>query len=164
MAGVPKIVDSPSQKGAGLARHQTLRYVGGTEGRVMLPHLYTQLASWWPLLSPPDAYQEDAYVVHALIQQALGRPPQSLLELGCGSGTLASHLPQDCACVLNDLSPDMLKVAQLGAKTVPKRSPRQPKNPPRRRHVGRSRIYEKPKKTQGNSMFLGSRDLACRGS
>ena len=78
----------------------------------MLPHLYTELASWWPLLSPPDAYQEDALVVHTLLQRALGHAPRSLLELGCGSGTLASHLPDGCARVLNDLSPEMLTVAQ----------------------------------------------------
>jgi len=77
----------------------------------MLPRLYTDFAAWWPLLSPPDAYSEDAVLVHTLLHQALGRPPRSLLELGCGSGTLASHLPDDIELVLNDLSPDMLKVA-----------------------------------------------------
>ena len=51
----------------------------------MLPRLYTELAPWWPLLSPPDAYTEDALVVYTLIEQTLGRRPRSLLELGCGS-------------------------------------------------------------------------------
>ncbi len=77
----------------------------------MLPRLYTELAPWWPLLSPPDAYTEDALVVYTLIEQTLGRRPRSLLELGCGSGTLASHLPPDLTVTLNDLSEDMLTVA-----------------------------------------------------
>jgi len=77
----------------------------------VLPRLYTDLASWWSLLSPPEAYYDDAVLVHTLLGQALKRPPASLLELGCGSGTLASHLPQDCEVVLSDLSDDMLALA-----------------------------------------------------
>lgn len=77
----------------------------------MTPRLYTELAPWWPLLSPPDAYAEDAQLVYALLEQALGRAPRSLLELGCGSGTLASHLPGAVELHLNDLSADMLQVA-----------------------------------------------------
>ncbi len=61
----------------------------------MLPHLYTDLAPWWPLLSPEDAYIDDAGLVHALVHDTLGRRPESILELGCGSGTLASHFPAD---------------------------------------------------------------------
>ncbi len=89
----------------------------------MLPRLYTDLAPWWPLLSPPEAYAEEARVYHALIAQALGRPPESLLELGCGGGTLASHLPPGLELVLNDLSPEMLAVAQA-------------RNPDHRTHQG----------------------------
>lgn len=77
----------------------------------MLPRLYTDLASWWPLLSPVEAYCDDAVLVHTLLAQALQRVPASLLELGCGSGTLASHLPRDCEVVLSDLSDDMLALA-----------------------------------------------------
>jgi len=77
----------------------------------MLPRLYTEFAPWWPLLSPPEAYMDDARVVHALLTSALGHPVRSLLELGCGSGTLASHLPDGIAIELNDLSADMLAVA-----------------------------------------------------
>ena len=77
----------------------------------MLPRLYTDLAPWWPLLSPPEAYCEDALVVHTLIARVLGREPRSLLELGCGSGTLASHLPASVTVALNDLSPEMMSVA-----------------------------------------------------
>lgn len=77
----------------------------------MLPRLYTELAPWWALLSPPDAYEADAQLVDALLCQALGRRPASLLELGCGSGTLASWLPESVALVLSDLSPEMLALA-----------------------------------------------------
>lgn len=77
----------------------------------MFLRLYTELAPWWPLLSPPDAYVDDAMAVHALIQQVLRREPRTLLELGCGSGTLASHLPPSVQVELNDLSPEMIAVA-----------------------------------------------------
>ncbi len=77
----------------------------------MLPHLYTDLAPWWPLLSPEDAYIDDAGLVHDLVHDTLGRRPESILELGCGSGTLASHFPADLHLALNDLSEEMLSVA-----------------------------------------------------
>lgn len=77
----------------------------------MLPRLYTDLAPWWTLLSPPESYIEDARLVHGLLCQALGRAPASLLELGCGGGTLASWLPPELALVLSDLSPEMLALA-----------------------------------------------------
>ncbi len=77
----------------------------------MNPRMYTELAPWWPLLSPVDAYADEASLYHALLAQVLERAPDSLLELGCGAGTLASHLPAELEVILNDLSPDMLAVA-----------------------------------------------------
>jgi SAM-dependent methyltransferase len=77
-----------------------------------LPKLYDQLASWWPLLSPPEDYAEEAafYAKHLL---ALGdQPARTLLELGSGGGNNASHLKTRFEVVLVDPSPGMLAVSR----------------------------------------------------
>ena len=54
--------------------------------------LYDELAAWWPLLSPPSDYEEEAafYAEHLL--RTVDRPPGSLLELGSGGGSNAFYL------------------------------------------------------------------------
>jgi SAM-dependent methyltransferase len=69
--------------------------------------LYGALAGWWPLLSPPEDRADDAAALQALIPGA-----RSLLEPGCGSGALVSHLPQDWDVVLVDRSPEMLTLSR----------------------------------------------------
>lgn len=68
--------------------------------------LYSDLAPWWPLISPPEEYVDEIPRLRA----ALG-PPGRLLELGSGGGHVASHLT-DFERTLVDLSPDMLAVSQ----------------------------------------------------
>lgn len=74
--------------------------------------LYTDLAQAWPLLVPPEAAEEDAHLALELLGQALGAAPASLLELGCGGGGLASHLPDHMDIVLTDLSEEMLALSR----------------------------------------------------
>ena len=69
--------------------------------------LYTELADWWPLLSPPSHYVEEAAALLPLLQPAAG---QTLLELGSGGGSLAFHLRKHFALTLTDVSPGMLAV------------------------------------------------------
>src|SRR5436853_7758390 len=78
-----------------------------------MPKLYTQLAAWWPLLSRPDDYLDEATFFHQLMA-ALGLPlTPTLLELGCGGGNNALHLKAHFAQVtLTDLSPQMLAVSR----------------------------------------------------
>ena len=47
-----------------------------------LPRLYSTLAEWWPILSPPEHYGDEAQLYCALLSEAIGRPLGSLLELG----------------------------------------------------------------------------------
>lgn len=77
------------------------------------PKLYSELAQWWPLLSPPDEYLEEAEFFRQTML-ASGLPPEpTLLELGCGGGSNAVHLKADFAHVtLTDLSPQMLEVSR----------------------------------------------------
>jgi SAM-dependent methyltransferase len=73
--------------------------------------MYSDLASWWPLLSPPSHYVEEAAFFRALLRAHRPRP-RTLLELGCGGGSLASNLKRDFSLTLTDLSPHMLAVCR----------------------------------------------------
>jgi SAM-dependent methyltransferase len=76
------------------------------------PKLYSDLAAWWPLLSPADEYAEEA-AFYALVLQAYSRDPvQSLLELGSGGGNNASHLKRKFRLTLVDSSAQMLEVSR----------------------------------------------------
>ena len=77
-----------------------------------LPRLYTDLASWWPLLSPPEHYEEEAEVVITFLRDALGGVPATMLELGSGGGNSACYLKRHTAMTLVDLSPGMLAVSR----------------------------------------------------
>lgn len=74
------------------------------------PLFYDQLAEWWPLFSPAVHYDEEA----ADLLERLGPIARSgfatLLELGSGGGSLASHLKPHFFLTLTDRSPGMLEV------------------------------------------------------
>ncbi|MEE6271956.1 class I SAM-dependent methyltransferase [Georgenia wangjunii] len=70
---------------------------------------YTDLAPWWPLLSPPEEYAEEAAFLATLLGAGEGR---ELLELGSGGGHNAVHLAPDFTLTLADLSADMLAVSR----------------------------------------------------
>lgn len=74
--------------------------------------LYGDLAKWWPLLSPPEDYAEEAGFFLGLFRQHSDRPPSTMLELGSGGGNTASHLKHDLNLTLTDLSPDMLEISR----------------------------------------------------
>jgi len=77
----------------------------------MEPKLYTDLASWWPLLSAPADYAEEAAFYHRTLRDACARPPRRVLELGSGGGNNASHLKAHWSLTLVDRSPAMLAVS-----------------------------------------------------
>ncbi len=73
--------------------------------------LYRELAGWWPLISPPAEYtQEAAYLAAVLGSAAI--PVRQVLDLGSGGGHVALHLKDTFALTLVDLSPDMLTVSR----------------------------------------------------
>jgi SAM-dependent methyltransferase len=76
------------------------------------PKLYTELASWWPLVSPASDYEEEAEWIRKVLVDLCARPPRTLLELGCGGGNNASHLKQHFSVTLVDLAPAMLEVSR----------------------------------------------------
>jgi SAM-dependent methyltransferase len=77
-----------------------------------LPRLYDDLAAWWPLLSSPDDYTEEAAFYWQCITDASRIPVRTMLELGSGGGNNASHLKANCELTLVDLSPAILRVSR----------------------------------------------------
>src|SRR5579875_3311300 len=73
--------------------------------------LYRDLAEWWPLLSPPQEYAEEAAFAATLFGLAAG-PVREVLELGSGGGSNASHLKASFDLTLVDVSGDMLDVSR----------------------------------------------------
>jgi SAM-dependent methyltransferase len=73
--------------------------------------LYHGLADWWPLISPPEEYAEEAAFAGRVLRGA-GRPVREVLELGSGGGHCASHLTPGFTMTLVDLSPGMLAVSR----------------------------------------------------
>jgi len=74
------------------------------------PRLYSDLAAWWPLFSPPERYAGPAAFYSQLLVGACA--PRTLLELGSGGGCNASHLKAHFELVLVDRSPAMLAVSR----------------------------------------------------
>lgn len=74
--------------------------------------LYADLARWWPLMSPPAHYVEEAADLLPLLEgDSDAIPGQTLLELGCGGGSLAWHLKSRFTLTLTDISPQMLAIS-----------------------------------------------------
>ena len=66
--------------------------------------VYTSLAPWWSVLTPPGTYDVEAEFFLSL----LGADIQSILELGAGIGAIASSFPAHLERILVDRSAEML--------------------------------------------------------
>jgi len=67
------------------------------------PILYDELASWWPLLSAPSDYEEEATLYAGRFSEYASLGRRSLLELGSGGGSNASHLKTQLAFLRRQL-------------------------------------------------------------
>ncbi|MPZ89546.1 MAG: methyltransferase domain-containing protein, partial [Nitriliruptorales bacterium] len=72
---------------------------------------YGELAVWWPLISPPEEYAEEAAYAATVLNSA-SIPVREVLELGSGGGHNAVHLKASFAMTLIDLSEEMLDVSR----------------------------------------------------
>ena len=72
---------------------------------------YGDLAEWWPLISPPDEYAEEAAFCATVLASA-SIPVREVLELGSGGGHNAVHLKSRFDMTLVDLSQPMLDVSR----------------------------------------------------
>jgi SAM-dependent methyltransferase len=77
----------------------------------MAERMYTDLARFWPCLSPPSEYAAEAAFFLELLRSG-ARAPGTVLELGCGGGSLAWHLKRHFSLTLVDRSPEMLEVCR----------------------------------------------------
>jgi SAM-dependent methyltransferase len=78
----------------------------------MVAKLYDQLSSWWPVLSHPSDYAEEAAFYAKQLLEAGDLPRRTLLELGSGGGNNASHMKAHFQMTLVDPSPGMLAVSR----------------------------------------------------
>ena len=74
--------------------------------------LYQELAWVWSVLTPPQAYEEEAMLLLTICSEQLQRPVESLLELGCGGGFLASQIPDSVDVELVDSSDKMIDISR----------------------------------------------------
>lgn len=75
--------------------------------------LYNELAVWWPLVSAPEDYKDEAEFFLHLFSEITTRESPTLLELGSGGGNNALHMKSAFSSVtLVDLSPKMLEVSR----------------------------------------------------
>jgi SAM-dependent methyltransferase len=71
--------------------------------------LYGELAEWWPLMSAPADYEEEATFYFNALQEAADRRIETMIELGCGGGNNASFMKRRVKnLVLVDPSEGML--------------------------------------------------------
>ena len=83
-----------------------------TRSDAEVPRLYRDLAQWWPLLSSPADYAEEAAFFERSLLAGSARPMETLLELGCGGGNNASYLKSRFRLTLTDRSPAMLDISR----------------------------------------------------
>src|SRR5437868_4744591 len=80
---------------------------------MVTPKMYTEIATWWHLLSIPEDYADEFEFFQQVLASANLPPAPTLLELGCGGGNNASHMKALFAQVtLTDLSPQMLAMSR----------------------------------------------------
>ena len=71
--------------------------------------LYSELASWFYLLTAPDEYREEAKFYAETLKNSARIPVKSVLEMGSGGGNNAFHMKNHFTMTLSDISSDMLQ-------------------------------------------------------
>jgi len=77
-----------------------------------LPRMYTEFAHYWPLISDPADYADEAKVWRDTLRARLGPGRHEILELGVGGGHNLSHLTGEFKATAADLSPQMIEQAR----------------------------------------------------
>ena len=74
--------------------------------------LYSDLAEWYPLLTPLEEYEEEGEYFLRLLKEVLGEGRHHLLELGAGAGHNAHYFQEDFDLCLVDFSAQMLALTE----------------------------------------------------
>ncbi len=78
----------------------------------MNERLYDDIAGWWPVISPPAEYAEEATLYVDTIRAWARRPVREVLELGSGGGNNASHMKQAFGMTLVEPSDRMRETSR----------------------------------------------------
>ena len=73
---------------------------------------YEGIADWWPVISPPSEYAEEAALYVEMIRSAAHRPVRQVLELGSGGGNNASHMKHSFDMTLVEPAERMREISQ----------------------------------------------------
>jgi len=73
--------------------------------------MYNSLAEWWPVLSAPEDYYEEATAFKDILLKS-DPTIKNILELGSGGGNNASHMKKYFTMTLVDISENMLEVSK----------------------------------------------------
>ena len=84
--------------------------------RLIVTEFYEGIADWWPVISPPSEYVEEAALYVEMIRGAarssgLGQV-REVLELGSGGGNNASHMKRAFALTLVEPADRMREVSR----------------------------------------------------
>ncbi len=74
--------------------------------------MYDEFAEWWPLLSRPDDYAEEAKFYGDTLRAFGDKPARTLLELGSGGGNNASFLKRRFEMTLVEPAAGMRRVSR----------------------------------------------------
>ena len=75
----------------------------------MKTRMYTDLAEWWPLLSPVEEYAEEASLFEDAVREYGSGICRTMLELSSGGGHNAFYLKRSFEMTLVDLSEGMVR-------------------------------------------------------
>ena len=78
----------------------------------MTERLYDSLADWWPVISPPSEYAEEAALYVEMIRSAARGPVREVLELGSGGGNNAWHMKRAFAMTLVEPADRMREISR----------------------------------------------------
>ena len=77
-----------------------------------MTEFYKGIADWWPVISPPSEYAEEADLYVDMIYDAAQRPVHEVLELGSGGGNNASHMKRAFGMTLVEPAEGMREVSR----------------------------------------------------
>lgn len=77
---------------------------------IRINRMYDEFAHYWPLISAPEDYVQEAHHWREALREKLGPGRHEILELGVGGGNNLSHLTSDFNATAVDLSEKMLAV------------------------------------------------------
>jgi len=80
--------------------------------RLFVTKLYDGLADWWPVISPPSEYAEEAALYVDMIRNAACGSVREVLELGSGGGNNASHMKRAFALTLVEPADRMREISR----------------------------------------------------